>query len=387
MTLLELLQSYWWVLISVLGALLVFLLFVQGGQTMLFSAPDDLRRTMMVNSLGRKWELTFTTLVVFGGAFFASFPLFYSTSFGGAYWLWMLILFSFIVQAVSYEFRRKPGNLFGTRTYDAFLFFNGCFGCVLLGVAVAMFFFGAEFTVAKGNILDAGAPVISRWAPTRGFEAIFNWKNLVLGFAVLFLARTQAALYFMNNIADDEQMFARNKRRVLVNGLIFVVFFLGFLALLLTTPGYQLASSEGIPNVGNWFETVDYKYLHNYLDMWWCLVMLLLGVVAVLFGIGRAVLAPHFTRGIWFTGIGTVLVVVSLFFVAGFNSTPYYPSLLDASSSLTIYNSSSSEFTLEVMAWVSVILPFVIGYIAYVWHSMDHTSITPAEMESKEHKY
>ncbi|MDE6177040.1 MAG: cytochrome d ubiquinol oxidase subunit II, partial [Paramuribaculum sp.] len=266
MTLLETLQSYWWVLISVLGAVLVFLLFVQGGQTMLLSARDDMQRTLMVNSLGRKWELTFTTLVVFGGAFFASFPLFYSTSFGGAYWLWMLILFSFIIQAVSYEFRRKPGNIFGTRTYDIFLMINGCVGCVLLGVAVAMFFFGAEFTVAKGNLLDAGSPVISRWAPTRGLEAIFNWKNLLLGFAVLFLARTQAALYFMNNIRDDADLFARCRRAVLVNGLIFVVLFLAFMAVLLTSDGYAMSSAAGIPDIGNWFEVEEYKYFHNYIE-------------------------------------------------------------------------------------------------------------------------
>lgn len=387
MTLLETLQSYWWVLISVLGAVLVFLLFVQGGQTMLLSARDDMQRTLMVNSLGRKWELTFTTLVVFGGAFFASFPLFYSTSFGGAYWLWMLILFSFIIQAVSYEFRRKPGNIFGTRTYDIFLMINGCVGCVLLGVAVAMFFFGAEFTVAKGNLLDAGSPVISRWAPTRGLEAIFNWKNLLLGFAVLFLARTQAALYFMNNIRDDADLFARCRRAVLVNGLIFVVLFLAFMAVLLTSDGYHMSSAAGIPDIGNWFEVEEYKYFHNYIEMWWCVALLLAGVVMVLFAIGRSAFTAGFTRGIWLSGIGTVVVVLSLFFVAGFNGTPYYPSLLDPKSSLTIYNSSSSEFTLTVMTYVSVILPFVIGYIAYVWNQMDSKPLTPEEMRGKDNKY
>ena len=382
---LQLLQEYWWLLVAVLGAVLVFLLFVQGGQSMLLGVSDPMQRTLMVNSLGRKWELTFTTLVVFGGAFFASFPLFYSTSFGGAYWLWMLILFSFIVQAVSYEFRSKPGNIFGTRTYDAFLFINGCVGCILLGVAVAMFFFGAEFTVSKGNILDAGSPVISQWAPTHGFEAIFNWKNLVLGVAVLFLARTTAAMYFMNNIADDSALFDRNKRRVLVNGLIFVVFFLLFMALVLIQPGYQL--NEGIPTMQNQFTLVDYKYLHNYLTMWWCIILWLAGVVMVLYAVGRSAFGKHFTSGIWFMGIGTILVVLSLFFVAGYNGTPYYPSLLEASSSLTIYNSSSSKFTLEVMSCVSLVIPFVIGYIAYVWYSMDRKSLTPAEMRSGEHKY
>ncbi|MDE6795146.1 MAG: cytochrome d ubiquinol oxidase subunit II, partial [Muribaculaceae bacterium] len=231
---LEYLQNYWWLLISVLGALLVFLLFVQGGQSMILGAPNKERRNLIVNSMGRKWELTFTTLVTFGGAFFASFPLFYSTSFGGAYWLWILILFSFIVQAVSYEFRRKAGNVYGTRTYDIFLFINGCVGCILLGVAVSMFFFGAEFTVTRGNLLDSSSPVISQWAPSHGFEAIFNWKNLILGVAVLFLARMQAALYMMNNIADDPDFFTELKKKALLNGAIFVVFFLWFLTMVCT---------------------------------------------------------------------------------------------------------------------------------------------------------
>lgn len=368
---LETLQIYWWLLISVLGALLVFMLFVQGGQTMLLSVPgtsDESGR--MISSLGHKWELTFTTLVVFGGAFFASFPLFYSTSFGGAYWLWMLILISFVLQAVSYEFRRKPGNLFGTRTYDIFLFLNGCIGCILLGVAVGMFFFGAEFSVSKGNILDAGAPVISVWAPTHGLEAIFYWKNLVLGFAVLFLARTLAALYFLNNHPDDNPFFTRNKRRVLVNGVIFVVFFLLFLALLLTTPGLQTVKDGGLTSRST-FELVEFKYLHNYIDMWWCAVILLVGVVMVLWGIGKSAFARHYTCGIWWAGIGTVLVVLTLFWVAGYNATPYYPSLTDPASSLTIFNSSSSHFTLTAMSYVSLIIPFVLAYIVYAWYSMD----------------
>lgn len=368
---LETLQIYWWLLISVLGALLVFMLFVQGGQTMLLSVPATSDESgKMVSSLGHKWELTFTTLVVFGGAFFASFPLFYSTSFGGAYWLWMLILISFVLQAVSYEFRRKPGNLFGTRTYDTFLFLNGCIGCILLGVAVGMFFFGAEFSVSKGNILDAGAPVISVWAPTHGLEAIFCWKNLVLGFAVLFLARTLAALYFLNNHPADDAFFARNKRRVLVNGVIFVVFFLLFLALLLTTAGLQTVKDGGLTGRSA-FELVEFKYFHNYIDMWWCAVILLVGVVMVLWGIGKSAFARHYTCGIWWAGTGTVLVVLTLFWVAGYNSTPYYPSLTDPSSSLTIFNSSSSLFTLTAMSYVSLIIPFVLAYIVYAWYSMD----------------
>lgn len=384
---LEYLQTYWWHLISVLGAALVFLLFVQGGQTMLLAHSNTIERTMLVNSLGRKWELTFTTLVVFGGAFFASFPLFYSTSFGGAYWLWMLILFSFIVQAVSYEYRRKPGNVYGTKTYDVLLFINGCVGCILLGVAVAMFFFGAQFTVEMKQLTDIGSPVISRWAPTRGLEAIFCWKNLLLGVAVLFLARTQAALYFLHNLADDPHMFALNKRRVLFNGLIFAVLFVAFVVVLFVSPGLQNISKDGIPALNDSFVSVPHKYLNNMLEMWWVGIIFLLGVVLVLFAIGKAAFSAHFVHGIWFSGLGTALVVMSLFWIAGFNGTPYYPSLLDPDSSLSIYNSSSSRFTLEVMSWVSILLPFVIGYIAYVWYSMDRQPITPAEMRSDEHKY
>ncbi|MDE6066191.1 MAG: cytochrome d ubiquinol oxidase subunit II [Duncaniella sp.] len=369
---LTMLQEYWWLLISVLGAILVFMLFVQGGQTFLLGVSDRTEAmSKMISSLGHKWELTFTTLVVFGGAFFASFPLFYSTSFGGAYWLWMLILLSFVLQAVSYEFRSKPGNLFGTRTYDTFLFINGAVGCILLGVAVGMMFFGAEFQVSKGSILDAGSPVISRWAPTHGFEAIFYWKNLVLGFAVLFLARTQAALYLLNNHPEAGQFFDSNRRRVLVNGVIFVVFFLFFVALLLTTPSLETVKNGGIDGGRSEFVVVDYKYLLNYLHLPVALVAFLAGTVMVLFGVLRSAFARHFTGGIWWSGIGTVLVVLSLFWVAGYASTPYYPSLIDPASSLTIYNSSSSHFTLTAMSWVSLIVPFVLAYIVYAWRAMD----------------
>lgn len=374
------LQVYWWLLVSVLGAILVFLLFVQGGQTLLCCGRDNESRTLMVNSLGHKWELTFTTLVVFGGAFFASFPLFYSTSFGGAYWLWMLILFSFVLQAVSYEFRSKPGNVFGTRTYDTFLLINGAFGCILLGVAVAMFFNPSDFTVTKGNILDNTSPVISRWAPTHGFEAIFNWFNLLLGFTVLFLARTMAQLYFINNINYNDDFYARMKKGVMINGAIFVVLFLAFMACLLTRDGYELTTANGIPDVKNSFEIVPFKYFHNYITLWWALVALLVGVVMVLYAYGRTVFTKHYTEGIWWAGIGVILVVLSLFWVAGYNNTPYYPSV-DPASSLTIANSSSSKFTLEVMSWVSVIVPFVVGYIAYVWHAMDRKKMTPNSLD------
>ncbi|MCM1152307.1 MAG: cytochrome d ubiquinol oxidase subunit II [Muribaculum sp.] len=384
MTTLSYLQDYWWLLISTLGALLVFLLFVQGGQSMLLNAPDNQARSLIVNSMGRKWELTFTTLVTFGGAFFASFPLFYSTSFGGAYWLWILILFSFVIQAVSYEYRNKKGNIYGMRTYDTFLFINGCIGCVLLGVAVSMFFFGADFTVQRGNLLDSSSPVISRWAPTHGLEAIFNWKNLVLGVAVLFLARTQACLYMMNNIDHDNKFFNYLKQRTLVNAGIFLVFFLWFMALLLTADGFTVASYSGSYAV---VELTPFKYFHNMTDCWWMGCTLLLGVVAVLYGIIRSIFANHWTKGIWFCGCGTILVVLALFWSAGYNDTAFYPSLSDPASSLTIRNASSSEFTLKAMSWVSCIIPAVLAYIGYVWYSMDKKKLTPQELNNTSHKY
>lgn len=381
---LEYLQNYWWLLISVLGGILVFLLFVQGGQSMLLTAASDQRRNMIVNSMGSKWELTFTTLVVFGGAMFASFPLFYSTSFGGAYWLWILILFSFVIQAVSYEYRRKKGNIYGTKTYDIFLFINGCVGCILLGVAVSMFFFGAEFTVERGNLVNGSSPVISRWAPTHGFEAIFNWKNLILGVAVLFLARMQAALYMMNNITDDPDFFNILKNKALVNGGIFVVFFLWFLAMLCTATSYTVTTNPDY--TVNVVET-PFKYFHNFIQLWWAGLTLLIGVVAVLFGLLKSCFSKHWTKGIWFTGIGTFLAVISLFWVAGYNDTAFYPSLLDPESSLSIRNASSSEFTLKAMSYVSIVIPFVLAYIAYVWKSMDKKKLTPDELESTTHKY
>lgn len=382
---LEYLQNYWWVLISVLGGILVFLLFVQGGQSMLLGTHSRERRELIVNSMGRKWELTFTTLVVFGGAFFASFPLFYSTSFGGAYWLWTIILFSFIVQAVSYEYRGKSGNIYGTGTYDFFLFLNGCVGCILLGVAVSMFFFGADFSVQRGSLLDTGSPVISKWAPTHGFEAIFNWKNLVLGVAVLFLARMQASLYMINNIIGDYNFLGQLKNRALINGGIFVVFFLWFLAMVLTTTGYTVVSG---PDYIQEITVTPFKYFHNYIDMWWNLLILLLGVVLVLYGLLRTCLSKEkWNKGIWFNGLGTFLAVVSLFFAAGFNDTAFYPSLTDPASSLTIRNSSSSEFTLKTMSYVSLVIPFVLAYIWYVWHSMDRQKLSPHELESTSHKY
>lgn len=376
----EFLQNYWWLLISILGAVLVFLLFVQGGQTMLLTTKEATYKSMIVNSLGRKWELTFTTLVVFGGAFFASFPLFYSTSFGGAYWLWMIILFSFIVQAISYKYRQKEGNVYGTRTYDTLLFINGIIGPVLLGVAVAMMFFGAEFTVSKANILNPQASAISQWGQGHGIEAIFNFKNLILGFTVLFLARVQATLYFINNI-DDKRMHEELMPGFRLNAILFVVFFLTFAALLLTAKGVAYGNSTA--------EWTDYKYLHNFLDMWWVLVTFLVGTISVLYAIGRTVFTKGFTKGIWYSGIGTALVVMSLFWVAGYNGTAYYPSLLDVESSLTIRNSSSSEFTLTAMSIVSLLIPFVLAYIVYAWYAMDRVKITKKEIEetAAEEKY
>lgn len=380
---LEYLQIYWWVLVSVLGGILVFMLFVQGGQSMLLSAPDERSRSLIVNSMGRKWELTFTTLVVFGGAAFASFPLFYSTSFGGAYWLWILILFSFILQAVSYEYRSKHGNIYGTRTYDVFLFINGCVGCVLLGVAVSMFFFGGAFSVNRAAIVNIGNPVISTWAPTHGFEAIFCWQNLVLGFAVLFLARALACMYMINNIAHDQAFTTRMRRNCLVNSGIFLVFFLWYVAMLLTMNGLQVVESSPVLTI---VLDRDCKYFWNLVEMWWAGVAFLLGVVLVLWGIITTCFSES-RSGIWYAGFGVFFTVVALFWAAAFNNTPFLPSTIDPNSSLTISNASSSEFTLKVMAYVSILVPFVVAYIAYVWHSMDRKKLTPRQLEETTHKY
>lgn len=365
------LQEYWWLLISVLGALLVFMLFVQGGQTFLPGIPDtSTDKSRLLAATGHKWELTFTTLVVFGGAFFASFPLYYSTSFGGAYWLWMLILISFVLQAVSYEFRSRPGNIFGSRTYDIFLLINGSVGCVLLGVAVAMMFFGAEFTVERGALTSTGSLVISRWASSHGWEVIFDARCLCLGFAVLFLARTQAALYLLNLYPVQDTFRQANRRRFKINSVIFVVFYLAFLALLLTTPGYITTYDAGLDGGVSFFEKTDSRYLLNYIEMPAALGALLAGTLMVLYAIGKSWISTGFNKGIWWSGAGTVLVVLSLFWVAGYNDTPYLPSTTSAGSSLTIYNSSSSYFTLKVMAWVSLIIPIVLGYIIVAWRKI-----------------
>ena len=380
---LEYLQNYWWVIVSILGGILVFLLFVQGGQTMLLGTKNELHRSLIVNSIGRKWELTFTTLVLFGGALFASFPLFYSTSFGGAYWLWILILFSFIIQAVSYEYRDKPGNVFGRGTYDTFLFINGSVGCILLGVAVSMFFFGADFVVERQNLTDVRQPVISRWAPTHGFEAIFTWQNLILGVAILFLARTLGCMYMINNI-DDKKLVDRLRAKCLTNAGIFLVFFLWFMAMLWTTTGYTVVKASPTSIV---VEEEDFKYFHNMTHGWWIGMTFLIGVLLVLFSVFRCCFVKDSRNAIWFGGLGTALTVISLFWAAGFMDTPFYPSLQDPNYSLSIRNASSSEFTLIAMSYVSIGVPFVIAYIFYVWRSMDKKKLTVAELESTSHKY
>ena len=376
------LQHYWWFVVSLLGALLVFLLFVQGGNSLLFClGKTEEQKKMMINSTGRKWEFTFTTLVTFGGAFFASFPLFYSTSFGGAYWLWMIILFSFVLQAVSYEFQSKAGNLLGKTTYRTFLVINGVVGPVLLGGAVATFFTGSNFYINKGNIADAAMPVISQWANGwHGLDALLNPWNVVLGLAVFFLARILGALYFINNINEDD-LVKRCRRALWGNTALFLVFFLAFVIRTLLADGYAVR-----PETGEVFME-PYKYLTNFLQMPVMLLVFLVGVVAVLWGIIRTLWKPAFDKGIWFAGAGTVLTVLALLLVAGYNNTAYYPSTHDLQSSLTLANSCSSQFTLKVMAYVSILVPFVLAYIFYAWRSIDNRKIDAKEMEEGGHAY
>lgn len=371
---LELLQNYWWVIVSILGGILVFLLFVQGGQTLLQLAPDPKWSELIINSVGRKWELTFTTLVTFGGAAFASFPLFYSTSFGGAYWLWMLILLSFVLQAVSYEYRRKQGNLLGTRAYDMFLLINGCIGPLLLGAAVAMFFFGGEFSVERQSLLVGDSPVISRWDnPSHGFEAIFNWRNLSLGMAVLFLARVLGILYVINSVVTPVKFRQWLISRLRINTVIFLLFFLVFLIILFASDGYTVLQSSPL---GTEVEVTPHKYWQNIITSPSNLILMLVGVTCVLLGILGTLLQKNFNQGIWYAGIGTVFTVVALFWLAGFGNTAFLPSLTSPESSLTIRNASSSEFTLRCMAYVTVLIPFVVGYIWYVWRMIDKKKIT-----------
>ncbi|MBR1687732.1 MAG: cytochrome d ubiquinol oxidase subunit II [Prevotella sp.] len=377
----EFLQHYWWFLVSLLGALLVFLMFVQGANSLLGSlGGNEEGRRMVINSTGRKWELTFTTLVTFGGAFFASFPLFYSTSFGGAYWLWMIILFTFVLQAVSYEFQNKLGNFLGPKTFQLFLIINGLAGPLLLGGAVATFFEGSNFIVTKENLIDAQSftPVISRWAnASHGLDALLNPWVLVFGFAVVFLARTLGILYVLNNV-NDADIRARGRARLAGSAVTFVILFVAYLVHLLVKDGFAVDPATGA------IVMEPMKYLHNFLAMWYLLVLLLVGVVLVLYGIGRTLTAKDYIYGIWPAGIGVVLTVLALLVSVGWNNTAYYPSTADLQSSLTLANSCSSEFTLRTMAVVSLLIPFVLAYIVYAWRSLDRKKIDRQEMTEGE---
>jgi cytochrome bd ubiquinol oxidase subunit II len=367
------LQQYWWIIVSLLAGLLVFLMFVQGGQSLIFSLPESpLQKSMIVNSMGRKWEFTFTTLVTFGGAFFASFPLFYATSFGGAYWVWIAILFSFSIQAVAYEFRSKPDNIFGQKTFDLFLLLNGSLGPFLIGVAVATFFTGSQFNLNQLYQVH--------WkTPWYGLEALLNLRNLSLGFAVLFLARVNGLLYIINTI-EDKELIDRSFKRLIPNSVVFLFFFLSFVISLLLSDGFAADDLSGKIVVEK------FKYLHNFIQMPLVMVIFLTGVFGVLTGIGISLFRKS-SSGIWFSGTGTVLVVLSLFLIAGFNGTSFYPSTSDLQSSLTIMNASSSLFTLKTMMYVSFIIPLVLVYIWYAWKAINDSKITKDEMYSDGHKY
>ncbi len=376
------LQQYWWCIVSLLGALLVFLLFVQGGQTLLYTigkTPDE--RTLLVNSLGRKWELTFTTLVTFGGALFASFPLFYATSFSGAYWVWMCILFCFIIQAVSYEFRSKPSNIFGSRTYEIFMLINGAAGTILLGTAVGTFFTGSAFDVNFSNIAQESNVVISQWHnPFRGLEAVADFRNVALGLVLFFLARILSLLYFINNI-DEPNIVARSIRGILHNAIPFLLVLLLFLISLFLSSGFAVNPETGMVT------TEKFKYLHNLLEMPLVALLFFAGAVLILFGIIRTLMVKTFTGGIWYSGMGTVLFAFSLLLIAGLNNTSYYPSNYNLQSSLTIVNSSSSKYTLVAMSYVSLFVPIVFGYIFYSWRQMNREKISSKELQNHTHIY
>ena len=376
------LQHYWCFLVSLLGALLVFLLFVQGANSMVRSLGyTDEGRRLIINSTGRKWEFTFTTLVTFGGAFFASFPLFYSTSFGGAYWLWMIILFTFVLQAVSYEFQNKLGNFLGPKTFQMCLVINGLLGPLLLGGAVATFFEGSNFIIMKENLVDNGAitPIISRWGnASHGLDALLNPWVLVFGLAVMFLARVLGTLYIINNV-DDEDIRSRASVRLLGAAIPFVLLFVAYLVHLLLKDGYAY-DEAGVISI------VPYKYLDNFLDLWYLTIILLVGVVLVLFAIGKTIVSKSYIGGIWPAGIGVVLVVLPLLLMSAWNHTAYYPSTADLQSSLTIVNSCSSEFTLRTMFYVSLIIPFVLAYIVYAWWAIDKKKLDKQEI-ADDHAY
>ena len=379
----EFLQHYWCFIVSLLGAILVFLLFVQGANSMIRSLGwIEEGKRLVINSTGRKWEFTFTTLVTFGGAFFASFPLFYSTSFGGAYWLWMAILFTFVLQAVSYEFQNKLGNFLGPRTFQFFLVLNGLLGPFLLGAAVATFYEGSNFIIEKDNLIhgEAITPIISRWAnASHGLDALLNPWVLVFGMAVMFLARTLGILYVMNNV-NDEDIRSRGSVRLVGAAVPFLILFVAYAVHLLLKDGYAVDPATGL------IYMEPYKYLHNFLDMWYLLVLFLIGVVLVLFGIGKTILSKTYVAGIWPAGIGTVLTVLPLLLVSAWNNTAYYPSTADLQSSLTIVNSCSSEFTLRTMFYVSFLVPFVLAYIVYCWRKIDAKKLDKEEIKS-DHAY
>ena len=379
----EFLQHYWCFIVSLLGALLVFLLFVQGANSVARSLGyTEEGRRLVYNSTGRKWEFTFTTLVTFGGAFFASFPLFYSTSFGGAYWLWMLILFTFVLQAVSYEFQNKIGNALGPKTFQFFLTLNGIVGPLLLGGAVATFYEGSNFIIAKDNMIDAGSltPVISHWAnASHGLDALLNPWVLVFGFAVVFLARVLGILYVMNNV-NDEDIRSRGSVRLIGAAVPFLILFVAYLVHLLLKDGFAVN-----PDTGEIFMEPN-KYLTNLLQMWYLLIILLIGVVLVLYGIGKTVWSKDYNSGIWPAGIGTVLTVLALLLCSAWNNTAYYPSTADLQSSLTLQNSCSSEFTLRTMFYVSLLVPFVLAYIVYAWRAIDKKKLDKEEIHN-DHAY
>ena len=381
----DFLQHYWCFLVSLLGALLVFLLFVQGANSMVRSLGyNEEGRRLIINSTGRKWELTFTTLVTFGGAFFASFPLFYSTSFGGAYWLWMAILFTFVLQAVSYEFQNKLGNILGAKTFQWFLIINGLVGPLLLGGAVATFFEGSNFIVQFNNLTAVGQwsnseigqwsnVVVSYWAnASHGLDALLNPWVLVFGLAVMFLARVLGTLYIINNV-NDEDIRCRASVRLIGAAIPFLILFVAYLVHLLLKDGYAY-NDEGV------IFMEPYKYLHNFIDMWYLTILFLVGVVMVLFAIGKTIISKDYIQGIWPAGIGVVLVVLPLLLMSAWNHTAYYPSTADLQSSLTLANSCSSEFTLRTMFYVSLLIPFVLAYIAYAWYSLDKKKLDKEEI-------
>ena len=371
----EFLQQYWWLVISLLAGLLVFLMFVQGANSLIFAVGrTEEEKKLIVNSTGRKWEFTFTTLVTFGGAFFASFPLFYSTSFGGAYWVWMLILVSFVLQAVSYEFQSKPGNIFGSKVYRRFLVFNGVFGPFLIGVAVATFFNGSNFIVNKASMGLLDNNTISHWAnASHGLDALLDPWNLIFGFAVMFLARMEGSLYMINNI-NDKEINGKLRLQLLRDTVPFLILFLAFLEHILVKDGYGV-NAAGVVSM------VPYKYALNLLHMPVVAVMFLVGVVLVLYGTIRSIISKKYIRGIWPVGIGTTLTVIALFLLVGYNNTAYYPSNADLQSSLYLGNSCSSYFTLQVMSVVSLLVPFVLAYIIYAWRAIDKRSLTKDELK------